>query len=111
MVATHGLILVRTPHANLLGLLGRIRFPRGINGLRAILTPGAERTEFVDVIAMGDEFQELAERFGGGVAVQAHTNRVLLFGIDGVHDELFQVRKELGLFNNEMGCRSELGGL
>ena len=65
----------------------------------------------MDVITVRDEFQELAEGFGCGVAVQAHTNRVLLFGIDGVHDELLQVRKELGLFNNEMGRRGELGGL
>ena len=111
MVAAHRLILVRPPHTNLLGLLGRIRFPRGVNGLRAVLTPGTERTEFVDMIAVGDEFQELAEGFGGGIAVQAHTNYMLLFGIDGAHDELLQVRKELGLFNNEMGGRSEFGGL
>lgn len=111
MVPAHRLILVRTPHANLLGLLGCIRFPRGVNGLRAVLTLGAERTEFMDVIAVRDEFQELAEGFGGGVPVQADTNRVLLFGIDGAQDERLEIRKELGLFNNEMGRCGELGGL
>ena len=111
MVTAHRLILVRTTDANLLGLLRRIRFPRRINGLRAVLTPGAECAELVDMITVGDEFQELAEGFGGGIAVQADTNHVLLFGIDGADDELLQVRKELGLFNNEMGRRGELGGL
>ena len=111
MVPAHRLILVRAPHANLLGLLRRIRFPRSVNGLRSVLTLGAECAELVDVITVGDEVQELAKGFGGGVPIQAHTNRVLLFGIDGAQDELLEVRKELGLFNNEMGRRSELGGL
>ena len=111
MVTAHRLILVCPPDANLLGLLRRIQFPRRINGLRAVLTAGAECAELMDVIAVGDEFQELAEGFGCGVPVQAHTDRVFLFGIDGAHDELLEVRKELGLFNDEMRRSSELGSL
>ncbi len=111
MVSAHRLILVRTTDTNLLGLLGRSRFPRRVNRLRAVLTLRAESTEFVDVIAVGDEFQELAEGLGRGIAVQAYTNHMLLFGIDGAHDELLQVRKELGLLNDEMRRSNELGGL
>jgi hypothetical protein len=65
----------------------------------------------VDVIGVRDEFQKIAEGLGYGIAVQADANHVLLFDVHGAQNESLQILKELGLLNNDMGCRSELGAL
>ena len=111
MVSAQRLVLVRAPDANLLGLLGRFRFPTGINRLRAVPTFGAEGAELVDHATVGYEIQELAEGLGHGIAVETYTNHVLPFDVGGAQSEPLQVLKELGLFNNNMGRCGELGRL
>ena len=111
MVSAQRLVLVRAPHANLLSLLGHPRFPTRINRLRAVPTLGAERTELVDDITVRHELQELAEGLGHGIAVQTHTNHVLLFDIGRAQSESLQILKELGLFNDDVGRCGKLGRL
>ena len=111
MVSAQGLVLVCAPDANLLGLLWRLRFPTRINRLPAVPTLGAERTELVDDVTVRHEFQELAEGLGHGIAVQAHTNHVLLFDVGGAQSEALQIVKELGLFNDDVGRCGEFGRL
>ena len=63
------------------------------------------------MITVWDEFQKITEGLCHGIAVQADANHVLLFDVYRAQDESLQILKELGLLNNDMGCRSELGAL
>ncbi len=89
----------------------RARAAESEDGLRAVVAVGAERLEFLDIICVGDEVEELAEGSALGVAVEADADDVLAVPLYSGEGEGAEIGEELGLFNDDGLRGGELGGL